>query len=206
MQIVGERGLSINRLRKLCLVREAARRNLLLYYYGMMRVMGVGTRLEAKANTYPGETAQPTELIALAGQFQRAAEQSVKIVNRGQYISSAPFRLLCLHAIELYLNAFLIHCGEQPPSVRGLQHNLCARLELLDKHKLILKLKTRAHLAEISTNREYLVSRYAPEVQIQSQINRLQATLAEVEGKVRKRLCPPITTTVRTTAPKCPGT
>ncbi|WEJ57456.1 hypothetical protein [Devosia sp. FJ2-5-3] len=69
-----------------------------------------------------------------------------------------------------------------------MQHNLAARLALLDKYKLVLKVKTRTHLSDISANREYLVSRYAPDATMLSQLNRLQATLAEIEAKVRMRV------------------
>jgi hypothetical protein len=144
--------------------------------------------IEGAAGCYPGETARPAELMALAAQFQRAAGEAIKIWQRGQHTSAAPFRLLCIHAIELYLNAFLLHCGEPAPAIRGMQHNLAARLALLDKYKLVLKVKTRTHLSDISANREYLVSRYAPDATMLSQLNRLQATLAEIEAKVRMRV------------------
>jgi hypothetical protein len=145
---------------------------------------------ERTSNCYPGATSRPEELMALAAQYQLAATEAIKICKRGHNISVAPFRLLCIHAIELYLNAFLLHCGEPASAVRGLQHNLAAYLALLDKYKLVLRTKTRCHLADISANREYLVSRYAPDVTTLSQINRLQATLTEVETKVRTRLTP----------------
>lgn len=145
---------------------------------------------EWTSNSYPGATAHPEELMALADQFQLAADEAIKISKRGHNISLAPFRLLCIHAIELYLNAFLLHCGEPASAIRSLQHDLAARLDLLDKYKLVLKAKTRCHLTDISANREYVVSRYAPDVTTLSQVNRLQATVAEVESKVRARLTP----------------
>jgi hypothetical protein len=157
------------------------------------------------ASCYPGETAKPEELIALAAQFQNAAKEASRIWIRGQNTTAAPFRLLSIHAIELYLNAFLLHCGEPAPAIRGMQHNLAARVALLDKHKLVLRTKTRAHLSDISLNREYLVSRYAPDVTTLSQINRLQATLIEVESKVRAKLAPPPPAKSAKVGPKAPA-
>src|SRR5215217_4774628 len=137
---------------------------------------------------YPGSKCGPAELLALAIEFERAAMDVLKNYKNGRTISAAPFRLLCIHAIELYLNAFLRQSGEPSSDIRGLRHNLGARLALMDKHKLVLKVKTRQHLESMSANREYLTSRYAPDAQMLSQLNRLQATLLEVREKVTSRL------------------
>ncbi|WP_092424351.1 hypothetical protein [Devosia crocina] len=138
--------------------------------------------------TYPGSACTPIELVNLAVEFETAAMEVLKNYKHGRTISAAPFRLLCIHAIELYLNAFLRQCGEPSSDIRSLQHNLSARLALTDKHGLVLKAKTKQHLESMSTNREYLTSRYAPDAQMLSQLNRLQATLLEVRGKVTSRL------------------
>lgn len=145
----------------------------------------------ANGRRYPGETSTSAELIALADEFRRAADAVVLTCTRGSMISTAPFRLLCIHAIELYLNAFLRDAGQPAPAIRGLQHNLAARLELTDRYGLVLRQKTRGHLAAVSENREYLISRYEPDAAKLSQLNRLQATLAEVREKVLKKLSEP---------------
>lgn len=144
-----------------------------------------------KDGIYPGETSTSGELIALADEFRRAADAVILTRTPGSAISTAPFRLLCIHAIELYLNAFLRDAGQPAPAIRGLQHNLAARLQLTDRYGLVLRQKTRGHLAAVSENREYLVSRYAPDAANLSQLNRLQATLAEVREKVLKKLSEP---------------
>jgi hypothetical protein len=142
----------------------------------------------AKVEIYPGETSTVEETLALADEFRKAAEALAGIRQTGQATSTAPFRLLCIHAIELYLNAFLRSAGQPAPAIRGLQHNLAARLELIDKYGLVLRHRTRLHLATVSANRDYLASRYDPDATTPSQLNRLQATLAEVRLKVLKRL------------------
>ncbi|MGV3574652.1 MAG: hypothetical protein ACO1O4_05870 [Devosia sp.] len=145
----------------------------------------------ATERIYPGETSTAGELVALADVFGRAADALIATRTPGSSMSTAPFRLLCIHAIELYLNAFLRNAGQPAPAIRGLQHNLAARLELTDKYGLVLRQKTREHLTAVSENREYLVSRYAPDAAKLSQLNRLQATLTEVREKVLKKLSKP---------------
>ena len=151
----------------------------------------MSTSATTKERIYPGETSTPAELIALADEFRRAADAVVLARTSGSTISTAPFRLLCIHAIELYLNAFLRDAGQPAPAIRGLQHNLAARLALTDRYGLVLRQKTRGHLTAVSENREYLISRYQPEAAKLSQLNRLQATLVEVREKVLKKLSEP---------------
>lgn len=141
----------------------------------------------AKVEAYPGETSTAEELLALAEEFRKTAELVASSRVTGKPVSTAPFRLLCIHAIELYLNAFLRKAGQPGPAIRGMQHNLAARLDLTDKYGLVLRHRTRQHLQTVSANREYLASRYDPEATTPSQLNRLQATLAEVRSKVLKR-------------------
>jgi len=147
----------------------------------------------AKTLVYPGERSSPTALVELADEYFQAAEMAIIRCKPGRPISTAPYRLLCIHAIELYLNAFLRHEGQPAPAVRGLQHHLSARMRLTDAYGLVLRHKTRRHLQAVSENREYLVSRYSPEAAQLSELNRLNATLAEVRGKVMKRLIEPRT-------------
>jgi hypothetical protein len=50
---------------------------------------------------------------------------------------------------------------------------------------LVLRKRTVAHLNKLTESREYLVTRYGPELSTSlSQINRLMATLEEVARKV----------------------
>jgi hypothetical protein len=66
-----------------------------------------------------------------------------------------------------------------------MQHDLAARAELAIACGLRLKKRTTAHLNAMTGNREYLVTRYGPEMTTTiSQINRLTATLEEVANKV----------------------
>ncbi|CAN7626667.1 hypothetical protein LJR219_004856 [Phenylobacterium sp. LjRoot219] len=139
---------------------------------------------------YPGDLAGPTDLLRLADEYRRAAGALAAIGRPGDPISRAPYRLSAIHAVELYLNALLLHLGHTPAKVRGLQHDLAARTDLAIAGGLALRKRTEAHLRAMAGSREYLVSRYGPEMtSTLSQVNRLAATLDEVALKVRNMVC-----------------
>lgn len=133
---------------------------------------------------YPGETATPRQMLQLADEYRRGAEALASNGRRGQPLSRAPYRLLAIHAIELYLNALLLAVGRPPADVRALQHDLGSRAEAALAARLGLRMRTVAHLRRLSETREYLVTRYDPQGAAGSELNRLAATLAEVGGKV----------------------
>ena len=133
---------------------------------------------------YPGGAATPAEVVALADEYRFAAQLLVQNGRPGEPRSRAPFRMVAIHAVELYLNAFLLQSGHSAGQVRGLQHNLAARAELAVERGLVLRKRTREHLHSMSQSREFLLTRYVPSGTSLSEINRLQATLTEVAQKV----------------------
>ncbi|OPH82901.1 hypothetical protein [Nitrobacter vulgaris] len=136
-------------------------------------------------STYPGELATPDQVRRLADEYRKAAHHLLGLGRKGEPLSRAPFRFAAIHAVELYLNAFLLQQGQDAALVRGLQHNLAARTDLALQKGLVLRQRTVAHLHSMATNREYLVMRYGPETTATaSQVNRLSATLDEVAAKV----------------------
>lgn len=144
------------------------------------------------ATTYPGELATPDQVRRLADEYRLAAHHLLILGRKGEPLSRAPFRFSAIHAIELYLNAFLLHRGQEAAVIRGLQHNLSARTDLAVQNRLSLRQRTVAHLHSMATNREYLIMRYGPETTATaSQVNRLSATLDEVAAKVAAALAPP---------------
>ncbi|WP_234003073.1 hypothetical protein [Erythrobacter sp. SAORIC-644] len=134
--------------------------------------------------SYPGEAATPAEVVALADEYRFAAQVLVQNGRPGEPRSRAPFRMVAIHAVELYLNAFLLQSSYSAGQVRGLQHNLAARADLAVERGLVLRKRTREHLHSMSLSREFLVTRYVPSGTSLSEINRLQATLTEVAQKV----------------------
>lgn len=137
---------------------------------------------------YPGSDASPGELIVLADFYRTAAHRLLDPappVRRPE--EQAPGRLLAIHAVELYLNAFLLAVGQPHQWLRGCQHDLRPRVELVKAKGLVLRRRTMAHLVGMSAEREYLTVRYDPRCDA-PQLNRLIATLDEVAAKVGLRV------------------
>jgi hypothetical protein len=134
---------------------------------------------------YPGDEASPRQILMLAEEYRRAASALLPTCRRGKPLSRAPYRLVSLQAIELYLNALMLDRGYQPAKLRALQHNMASRALFARTAGLGLRKATLDHLFELAETREYLVSRYGPEFSGSlSQLNRLAATLNEIAEKV----------------------
>jgi hypothetical protein len=133
---------------------------------------------------YPGETATAQQVLLLANEYRAAADALYPVGRRGAPLSRAPFRFVATHAVELYLNALLLDAGYPPERVRGFQHDLASRTRHAAGARLILRQRTERHLESLFEDREYLASRYDPTRAARSELNRLQATLKEVSGKV----------------------
>lgn len=138
---------------------------------------------------YPGSEATIEQFIGLADEYLAAAHSLLPQVNRKKPLSSAPARLCAIHAVEMYLNAFLIFHGSDHKQVRGFRHDLAQRAAMATERGLRLRIKTQAHLLKIHDQREYLVVRYGPEqAGGLSELNRMFATLNEISTKVRTAL------------------
>jgi len=138
---------------------------------------------------YPGESDSAQEILALAKEYQRAAETLLAGVRRRAPKSAAPYRLLAIHAVELYLNALLNFRGVSSTKIRGLQHDLASRAKSLKDHDVVLRSGTFEHLERLTGSREYLCARYDAETREKlSELNRLEATLNEVASKVTARI------------------
>jgi hypothetical protein len=136
---------------------------------------------KAPGYLYPGEEASKWDILYLAHEYYNAANTLFSKAAGGPPLPLFPASFCCIHAIELYLNAFLRHEGASPADIRKRMHNL-ADADFVAKLKL--RKRTAAHLAALTERREYLVARYAPEmVAKQSELNRLSATLVEVMMK-----------------------
>jgi len=135
---------------------------------------------------YPGKAAGVRGILNLAMQYQDAAN---KLGQGSSKPNEAPRRLLALHAMELYLNAFLLAKGVDPATIRGFRHDLGERARLASEAGLVLRKRTMAHLATLSESTEYHVISHVPELMSTlSQVNRMMATVDELSRKVRKAL------------------
>ena len=141
------------------------------------------------AECYPGARTLPLDVYALAEEYWAAAHALKERGRRGEPLSWAPFRLCAIHAIELYLNALLLRQGKTSEEIRGLQHNLASRVDLAVEHGLNLRQRTTKHIRKLDLNREYLATRYGPELlESASLIPELIATLEELHRKVPQML------------------
>ncbi|MGX8011381.1 hypothetical protein ACVDG8_021655 [Mesorhizobium sp. ORM8.1] len=141
--------------------------------------------MEIEERKYPGELASPQQVYELAEEYRKAANLLLQLGRPGKPLTRAPFRLSAIQAIELYLTALLLHRGHNPNQIRKMQHDLSGRTKYAMEAGLHLRAKTSKHLESLSQNREYLITRYGPELAATaSQINRLTATLEEVAVKV----------------------
>ena len=155
---------------------------------------GVASRTRTPAHSYPGEHSSPSDLRKLADEFKRAAEALQTIGRSGRAMSYAPYRIAALHAVELYLNALLLHEGVAAKRLRGNGHDCALRARSAATFGLKLDERTLGHLQAMAGDREYLVARYAPEHCGQlTAITRVAATLRQVAERttalIAKRPC-----------------
>ncbi|RUW26576.1 hypothetical protein EN858_22185 [Mesorhizobium sp. M4B.F.Ca.ET.215.01.1.1] len=140
---------------------------------------------------YPGELASPQQIHELAEEYRKAATLLLQLGRSGKPLTRAPFRLSAIHGIGLYLTALLLQRGHDPNQIRKMQLDLAARAKHTVEARLRLRAKTANHLQSLSQNREYLITRYGPELAATaSPINRLTATLEEVAAKFTLLIAP----------------
>ncbi len=140
--------------------------------------------IEGQKFPYPGAVASLEQMLTLAEEYRRAAHALLPTGRRKRPLSRAPYRLVAIHALELYLNALLLATGHPMARIRGLQHDFATRAELALAAGLGLRKRTILHLRGLSETREYIITRYDPGLSAASQLNRLAATLEEVAEKV----------------------
>lgn len=139
----------------------------------------------SEPSDYPGAAASVEQLYRLADCYAEAAHRLMDMSRKGDHLSRAPFRLNAIHAIELYLSAFLLAAGANPARLRGLQHDLTRRSQMALDSGLVLRKATSAHLRNLCASREYLIVRYAPEqLETVCEVTRLSASLRDVARQV----------------------
>lgn len=143
-------------------------------------------------NGFPGDEASPWQVKLLADEYHSAALLLFGEWKARNPLSQAPYRMVAIHAIELYLNALLNDRGFKVSRIRGMHHNLGERAALAMESGLRLKAKTIAHLSEMSSKREYMVTRYGPEMtEISSHLTRISSSLQDVAEKVSAAITAP---------------
>lgn len=132
----------------------------------------------------PDQEASAEALLAYAESYRAAATTLLTSDGRDP-LAAAPARYCALHAIELYLDAFLRGLGESPGRLRAHGHDLRVRAALAIARGLTLRRKTAQHLVRLSVERAHQIARYGPaRPEPASETNRLAATLDEIARKV----------------------
>ena len=135
---------------------------------------------------HPGSGAGPDDVLRFADAYRDAAMTVLGAARGGAAAERAPGRFCAIHAIELYLDAFLRRLDVSPCQLRAQGHDLSRRAAMAISRGLTLRRKTALHLVQLTREREYLVQRYGPErAAAVSELNRLTATLDEVARRVR---------------------
>src|SRR3546814_17624752 len=109
--------------------------------------------------SYPGEIATAAQIKLLADEYRGGAHDLLSRGRKGQPSSWAPACMSPIHAIELYLNALLLHKGHAPAEIRGYQHDLAKRAGLAAATALRLSQRTLHHLGSLSAGRDYRATR-----------------------------------------------
>jgi len=153
-------------------------------------VLGVTADLNTEDTDYPGSEMSHGQMLALAHEYRRIALSLEKLAIRNRPIALAPYRFAAIHAIELYLNAFLLFKGHSPKSLRGISHDLKQRQEMAEALGLVLRSNTIDGIRQIMLNREYLAVRYSVSHMKQVlEFYQLERILAELAKKVTSRIC-----------------
>ncbi|MBB3386670.1 hypothetical protein ACK83U_19305 (plasmid) [Rhizobium sp. WW22] len=135
---------------------------------------------------YTGKAADVRGILNLAARYRDAANTLGEGLSKPNHL---PRRLLALHSIKLYLDALLLANGLNRQTICSFEGNLNERTRVAMDLGLVLRKRTAAHLATLSSSREYLAVSYGSETTATlSQMNRVMATLDEVSLKVRKML------------------
>jgi hypothetical protein len=105
-------------------------------------------------------SAKPQEMLDLAKSYADAAEHLFAEHRASKMSLQKPARLCALHAIELYLHAFLTFRGATDKQMKDRHHALWHE-EFSDR--LGLDAKTQQHLKDLTTEKAYLAVRYGCE-------------------------------------------
>lgn len=133
----------------------------------------------------------PKALVELARSYSKASKRYIGLHKSTESLTQAPYRFAAIHAIELYLTAYLQLNRHEPKAIRELQHNLEERTARAAKAGLNLRKRTINHLGKLTSTREYVETRYHPgALKKLSQLQQLHATLNDVQQKVEAEIQP----------------
>lgn len=132
------------------------------------------------------------EIVGLARIYAACASDLAAAVVGGGVARQAPARFCAVHAVELYLNAYLRHCGMPGAELRRMCHDQSARLMHAMARGLRLPNGTALHIIRMSEDRDYLRLRYELSAAATlAPMTRIAATLRDVGAAVDAALAIP---------------
>jgi hypothetical protein len=163
-----------------------------MFYWGIDE-SAPGTVMQNKkseTSAYPGEKMSPGQMLALAHEYKRIAQSLDKLEIKSRPIALAPFRFAAIHAIELYINAYLLFRGVEARELRKINHDLVRRQIWAHELGLVLRSKTIERIGQIMLNREYLSARYSVcHVKNGLDFTQLEMVMSELAKKVTMKIC-----------------
>jgi HEPN domain-containing protein len=103
------------------------------------------------------EGATPIGIFLLADEYLEAARSNNRLTRK---FSGGPTRLLCYHACELFLKAFLREQGEDIATLRGYSHDLSKMLESARSKGLLPSMRAEAAISRVVAKNDYVRVRY----------------------------------------------
>lgn len=104
-----------------------------------------------------GSGATPVGIFLLADGFLDAARDTA---NTTRKMTDGPTRLLCYHACELYLKAFLRERGEDVETLRAYGHDLGKMLDSAKAKGLLPSLQAERAITRVVAQNDYVRVRY----------------------------------------------
>ena len=95
----------------------------MLWEWRLLQSLACKRSTGSSKDDFPGSEATPVEICRLANVYRMAANRLLTEGRSKDPITWAPGRLCAIHAVELYLNAFLLHMKHEPSEIRGFRHN-----------------------------------------------------------------------------------
>lgn len=130
------------------------------------------------------------QMLSLAHEYRKIALTLDKLEVKKRPIALAPYRFAAVHAIELYINAFLMFKGYEAKALRGANHDFAKRQKWANELGLVLHSKTIARIDQIMLNREYLAARYSiSHMKHGLDFAQLEIIMVELAKKVTAKIC-----------------
>ena len=123
--------------------------------------------------------ATPIGIFLLADGFLNAGRDTARTSRKA---TDGPTRLLCYHACELFLKAFLRQRGEDVDTLRGYGHDLRKMLASAEAKGLLPSKRARMAIARVVDQNDYVRVRY---MVVETEENLSSAEVLRLADRIR---------------------